>query len=128
MHLISYFTELWEKKQRYGGATARRHGYAESAANVNKARMDRTHDEQLSKNLEHVAIAATADREHLQQMSNAAGDLLAVIKEQQKQMKEAQEQSREQLKQMKNITEQNGQLAAALAKAKEGTTPRDHGN
>ena len=123
VHLVSYFTAIWEMKQRYNSSTPRRHGFAESAANVNDT-PKATENEDIVTNLQHVAIAATADKEHLQQMSNAADDLLEVIKEQQKQMKEAQAQSKEQLAQIKKLIEQNGQLTAALATAKGGQTKR----
>jgi len=92
--------------------------------NVNDNAPDATVNKDIATNLQHVAIAATADEEHLQQMSNAADDLLEVIKEQQKQMKEAQAQSKEQLAQIKKLIEQNGQLTAALATAKGGQTKR----
>ena len=124
VHMVSYFTSLWEMKQRYNSSTPRRHGFAESAANVNDAAPDATANEDIVVNLQHVAIAATADKEHLQQMSNAADDLLSVIKEQQTQMKEAQAQSKEQLAQIKKLIEQNGQLTAALTNAKRGQSSR----
>ena len=124
VHMVSYFTALWEMKQRYSSSTPRRHGFAESAANVRDAAPDTNPTEDISANLRHVAIAATADKEHLQQMSNAADDLLSVIKEQQMQLKEAQAQSKEQLAQIKKLIEQNGQLATALAKAKGGPSRR----
>ena len=57
-------------------------------------------------------------------MSNAADDLLSVIKEQQTQLKEAQAQSKDQLAQIKKLIEQNRQLTAALATAKGGQTKR----
>ena len=101
VHLVSYFTALWEMKQRYNSSTPRCHGFTESAADVNDNVPAQTTTDDLATNMQHVAIAATADKEHLHQMPNAADDLLTVMKEQQQQMKEAQEQIKEQFSQIK---------------------------
>ena len=95
VHMISYFINLWERKQRYGSATTRRHGYAESAANMEESTNEPNQTTQLASNLKHVALTATIDKEHLQQMSNAADEILVIIKEQQQHIKEAQAQSKE---------------------------------
>ena len=57
-------------------------------------------DEHLQQQLGDLAVAATADKEHIQQMTNATDDLLTVIKQQQDQIKE--------------LTRQNGLLIEKL--------------
>ena len=96
MHLQTYFGELWEKKQRYGGTTTKATGFGESAANITEQN-GVTND-----TLQHIAQAATADKEHIQQMSNAHDDLLSVVKKQQSQIDE--------------LVKQNGQLTTLLSK------------
>ena len=96
VHLQTYFGELWEKKQRYGGTTTKATGFGESAANITKQN-GVTND-----TLQHIAHAATADKEHIQQMSNAHDDLLSVVKKQQSQIDE--------------LVKQNGHLTTLLSK------------
>ena len=108
IHLQTYFNALWTKKQRYGGTSLRNHGY-ESAANVSEAK-DSSED-QMASNLREVARAATADKEHIQQMSDTADDLLTIVKKQQNQIDE--------------LIKQNGELTSALSINKQPSIPRN---
>jgi hypothetical protein len=124
IHCQAYFGRLWTKNQRYGGTTARRHGF-ESAANVSEQKMDET--ETLGNNLRAVAVAATADKEHIQQMSDSHDEMLAIIKK-------GQAQTDDLLKQNAALIKQNADLISALGhldigksrtRSKERTAPAD---
>ena len=106
----TYFTELWEECQRYGGTTAAASGFGESANNMSEAEAPT----QLVSALKEVATAATADKEHIQQMSTANDDLLAIIKRQQQQLDA--------------LIEQNGHLTEALSKLKPNTRNNNNNN
>ena len=106
----TYFTELWEECQRYGGTTAAASGFGESANNTTEAEAPT----QLVNALKEVATAATADKEHIQQMSTANDDLLAIIKRQQQQLDA--------------LIEQNGHLTEALSKLKPNTRNNNNNN
>ena len=80
--MLAYFPRCYDKHARYSNAgTPRSHGY-ESANNVT----DQAKEEllqlmlQLLSNQKEVAEAATADKEHLQAMSDSNGDLLDIVK------------------------------------------------
>ena len=108
VHLQTYYNALWTKKQRYGGTSPRNHGY-ESAANVSE--VTDSSDARMATNLMEVARAATADKEHIQQMSDTADDLLTIVKKQQNQIDE--------------LIKQNGQLTSALSAHKPTTIPKN---
>ena len=80
-----------------------------------------TKEEQAPTNLinaiKEVEVAATADKEHIQQMSTATDNLLAVVERQREQLDSL-------TKQLHTITSQNGQLIEALSKLK----PPPHNN
>ena len=82
VHLQAYFGTIYKKLQRYKGATSKRHGY-ESAANVTEREAAAAERENLANNLKEVAVAATADKEHIQQMTNHHNDMLKVVQQQQ---------------------------------------------
>ena len=100
VHLQTYFNELYEDVKKYENATGRKHGF-ESAANVQEqaavqeaaARAGLPVDDILQQQLGELAVAATADKEHIQQMTNATDDLLAVVKQQQEQITELMRQN-----------------------------------
>ena len=66
---------------RYQGNTPHKHGF-ESAASAEEDRGD----QRLAKNLREVAVAATDDKEHIQQMTTQNGDLSKVIRKNQAQI------------------------------------------
>ena len=66
-------------------------------------------DELLVQQLGDIALAATADKEYIQQMSNATDDMLAIIKDQAAQIKE--------------LVRQNGLLVGALASGNTQVAP-----
>ena len=100
VHLRAFFVELYTDNQRYSKATGNKHGF-ESAANVAEVKAKEEEEELVAQQLGDIALAATADKEHIQQMSNATDDMLAIIKEQSEQIKE--------------LVRQNGLLVAAPA-------------
>ena len=90
---------LWRvvgEKQRYRGTTSKAAGFGKSAANVTEQ------NEMTNETLQHIAQAATADKEHIQQMSNVHDDLMSVVKKQQSQIDE--------------LVKQNGHLTTLLSK------------
>ena len=108
VHLQTYYNALWMKKQRYGGTSPRNHGY-ERAANVSK--VTDSSEARMANNLMEVARAATADKEHIQQMSDTADDLLTIVKKQQNQIDE--------------LIKQNGELTHALSANKPTAIPKN---
>ena len=88
LNLQVYFGNLYNETKKYEKATGGKHGF-ESAANVNESAnisesvLLNLSDDQFAQQLCDIAIAATADKEHIQQMTNCTDDLLAVIKQQQ---------------------------------------------
>ena len=110
VHLQSYFGDLYTDVKKYENATGTRHGF-ESAANVRESTAPpNANDVQLHEQLTDIAMAATADKEYMQQMSNCTDELLAIIKQQQEQITE--------------LMRQNGQLISKLGKA----APADSGS
>ena len=87
-----YFGDLYQDAKKYEKATGGKHGF-ESAANVIEPPPATSNDEQFSQQLCDLAIAATADKEHIQQMTNCTDDLLAIIKQQQSQITELMRQN-----------------------------------
>jgi len=113
VHCQTYFTGLFNDNKRFGDTAGNKHGY-ESAANADETpndeqkKKDNDFTEELCDNLREVAIAATADKEHLQQMSTTNEDLLGIVKKQQDQITQ--------------LIKQNGELTTALAKNTNGNS------
>ena len=104
VHCQAYFTALFNDNKRFGDAAGTKHGF-ESAANIKEAEEKSNTTKmtnELCDNLREVAIAATADKEHIQQMTSTNEDLLKIVKEQQKQISQ--------------LIKQNGELTLALTK------------
>ena len=107
VHCQSYFTTLFNDNKRFGDAAGNKHGF-ESAANVKEERVEPEaaptdpFTEELCDGLREVAIAATADKEHIQQMTSTNEDLLKIVKTQQTQITQ--------------LIKQNGELTEVLAK------------
>ena len=78
---------MYVDSKRYDKVTGIRHGF-ESAANIEEKKANEENDNHFEQQLSDIAIAATADKEHIQQMTNSTEDLLKIIKEQQAQIKE----------------------------------------
>ena len=114
VHLRAYFGELYTDIQRYSKATGARHGF-ESAANIQEAPANEraTDDEHLARQLGDIALAATADKNHIQQMSDATDDLLKIIKQQAAQITE--------------LVRQNGLLIAAVGQPNNEQTTTNTG-
>ena len=83
----SYFKKLWTQKTCYGRGSPRKHGFAESAANISYG-LTETSAERLSVNLCEISVASTEDKEHIQKMSNTTGELMPIVKNQQIQINE----------------------------------------
>ena len=98
VHLRTYFKDRWNATMQYQGNTSHKHGF-ESASSAEEDRGEH----RLEDNLREVAVAATADQEHIQQMTTQNNDLLKVVRKQQAHIDKHQTQIDELLK-------QNGQL------------------
>ncbi len=106
MHLQAYFKELWDKNQKCSNSTAGRMGYGKLANNINQQEEP---GKVIVYMMKEVAIAATADKEHIQQMSTTVDDLVAIIKCQQAIMEN-------QSTQITTLTASIGKLTDMLAK------------
>ena len=117
VHCQSYFTTLFNDNKRFGDAAGNKHGF-ESAANIKEQKQEAaatpkdSFTDELCDGLREVAIAATADKEHIQQMTSTNEDLLQIVKTQQGQITQ--------------LIKQNGELTAALAK-KGGEQKKERG-
>jgi len=112
VHCQAYFTALFNDNKRFGDAAGTKHGF-ESAANINEAEEKNSTTKmtnELCDNLREVAIAATADKEHIQQMTSTNEDLLKIVKEQQKQISQ--------------LIKQNGELTLALTKKESNSSSK----
>ena len=98
VHPRTYFKDRWTATMRYQGNTPHKHGF-ESAASAEEDRGE----QRLANNLREVAAAATADKEHIQQMTTQDDDLLKVVRKQQAHINKHQTQIDE-------LLNQNGQL------------------
>ena len=97
VHCQAFFTGLFNDNKRFGDAAGNKHGF-ESAANVDEKNKDETIiniNADIVNNIREVAIAATADKEHIQQMTTTNEDLLKIVKEQQNQISQLIKQNRE---------------------------------
>ena len=72
--LVQYFTKMWTKRRRYGKSSVSRGLGYESALEMKEREEEHRGEAQLnlSNNLREMALAATADKEHIQQMSTSA--------------------------------------------------------
>ena len=110
--MVTYFKNAYDKHARFGSARRPASQGYESANRTDDANgvSDQQKEEllqlmlQLLSNQKEVAEAATADKEHLQAMSDSNSELLDIIKKL--------------TKQNEKLTEQNSSLVEALAKAK----------
>ena len=78
VHLRTYFKDIWTATMRYQGNTPHKHGF-ESAASAEED----SGEHRLSSNLREVAVAAAANKEHIQQMTTQNDNLLKVVRKQQ---------------------------------------------
>ena len=83
VHLQTYFKYIWTATMLYQGDNPHKHNF-ESAANAEEDRGEQTG--RLANNLREVAVAATANKEHIQQMTTQNDDLLKVVRKQQAQI------------------------------------------
>ena len=102
VHLRTYFKDRWTATMRYQFDTRHKHGF-ESATSAEEDRGE----QRLANNLREVAVAATANKEHIQQMTTQNDDLLNVVRKQRAQTDKQQTHIYELLK-------QNGQLLNKL--------------
>ena len=97
-HLRTYFKDRWTTTMVYQVNTPHKHGFEISASAEEDSDKHR-----LASNLREVAVAATADKEHIQQMTIQNDDLLRVVRKQQSQIDKHQTQ-------IEKLLKQNGQL------------------
>ena len=89
VHLQTYFEDRWTATICYQGDTPHKHVF-ESSDSAEEDRGEQTGC--LAYNLREVAVAATADKEHIQQMTTQNDDLLRVVRKQQAQIEKHQTQ------------------------------------
>ena len=75
VHLQTYFKDRWTATMQYQGNTTHKHGF-ESSARAE----DDNGEHLLANNLRKVAVAATADKDHIHQMTTQNDDLLKVVR------------------------------------------------
>ena len=97
VHLRTYFKDRWTATMRYQGDTPHKHGF-DSATSAE----EESGEHRLASNLREVTVAATADKEHIQQMTTQNDDLLKVVRKQQSQIDRQQ-------RQIDELLNQNGQ-------------------
>jgi hypothetical protein len=120
VHLRAYFGDMFDANEQYTGLTADSHGFVKAANNVCKARPDafpalQPADMETYVNaMKELAIAATADKEHIQQMSSAAGNLLAIGKWQQATIEKLTAQNTQLIAQTTKLTEALAKLDIAV--------------
>ena len=100
VHLRTYFKDRWTVTIRYQCDTPHTHVF-ESATSAEEDRGEQAG--RLATNLHEVAVAATADKEHIQQMMTRHDNLMKAVSKQQAQIDKNQTQIDELMK-------QNGQL------------------
>ena len=105
VHLQAYFKDRWTAEIRYKGNTPHKHGF-EIAASAEQDRGE--HTECLVNNLREVAVAATTDKEHIQQMTTQNDDLLKVVRKHQAQTCKQQTHIDELLKQNSQLINKIG--------------------
>ena len=78
VHLQTYFKDRWTETMQYQSDTPHKHGF-ESSSIVEEDRGEH----RLANNLCKVAVSATADKEHIHQMTTQNDDLLKLVRTQQ---------------------------------------------
>ena len=106
VHLRTYFKDRWTVTMRYQGNTPHKHGFESDAS----AEED-SGEHRLASNLREVAVAATTNKEHIQQMTTQNDDLLKVVRKQQAQIDKWQTQIDELLKQNDQLINKIGNNA-----------------
>ena len=102
VHCQAYWNKIYKKRKRFNNLNKpKQHGY-EGAANVNEQPPNTMNREELGEHLRDLTEAATADKEHIQQMSSAQDELLFIVKKQQSQIDK--------------LVESNSILTASIAK------------
>ena len=122
IHLQTYFKDRWTVMMRHQGNIPHKHGF-ESAASAEED----SSEHHLASNLCEVAVAATANKEHIQQMTTHNDELLKVVRKQQAQIDKHQTHIDELLKQkgqlinnIGNNTNTGGQTSAGAKNAHRG--------
>lgn len=118
VHCQAYWNRIYKKRKRFNNLKPKQHGF-EGAANVTEHQQTNMSREELSEHLSEISEAATADKEHIQQMSGAADDLLIIIKKQQAQLEKL-------IATNEKLIETNSVLTASIAKL--STKKTNNGN
>ena len=103
VHLQTYFKDIWTVTMRYQVNTPHKHGF-ESAASAEEDRGKQC----LANNLREVAVAATAYKEHIQQMTTHNNDLSKVVRKQKARIDKQHKHIDELLKQNSQIIKKIG--------------------
>ena len=115
VHCQTYWNKIHKKRKRFTKTKPKQLGF-EGAANIEEQPPDDMQREELNQHLRDIAEAATADKEHIQQMSSTTDELLFIVKKQQSQIDK--------------LVETNSTLSASIAKlsAKGNTNSNNNNN
>lgn len=114
VHCQTYWNKIFKKRKRFNNLKPKQHGF-EGAANVEERPPNEMSREELSQSLRDISEAATADKEHIQQMSTTTDEMLFIVKKQQSQIDK--------------LVETNSLLTATIAKlSKEPNTRNPRNN
>ena len=114
VHLQSYFGDLWDADQKFLDLMAEKEGYGEGMNNIKEGPALAKAEGSVIDAMKEIAIAATADIEHIQQMSTTADNLLTVLKQQQTTIKRQQTTIKGLTSQISQLIKQNGELAKSV--------------
>ena len=112
-HCQDYWNKIFKKRKRFSNLKPKQHGF-EGAANINELSIEETECNDIKQRLQDVANAATADKEHIQQMSTTTEELLIIIKKQQSQID--------------TLVQTNSQLTANISKLTTNSNYRNNLN
>ena len=98
VHLRTHFKDRWTARMQYQGDTPHNHGF-ESAFRTEED----SGKHRLASNLREVAVVATDDKKHIQQMTTQNDDILKVVRKQQ-------DQTEKQQTQIDELMKHNGEL------------------
>ena len=105
VNLRTFFKDIWTATMRFQGDTTHKHGF-KNDNNAEENRGDKTG--RLANNLHKVAVAATSNKEHIQQMTTQNNDLLKVVRKQQAQIDKQKTHIDEMLKQKGHLIKKVG--------------------
>ena len=115
VHAQTYFGDLWDADQQFTDQNAKGEGFGEGMNNIREA-AEKEAEGSVVEAMREVALTATADKEHIQQMSTTADDLLTVVKRQQTVIEKQQTTIEGLTAHLSKLITQNGELSKAVKK------------